>query len=247
MKRLAKIYSGLGRLRALRSTVRLTSAGSWILSILLWTLAVAYLLDFWIRMARLSRGILLVVAVVVVGWALVRYLLPAMRVRESDTALAVLVDQRQGMQSDLVGAIQFEDAARRQYGSAELREAVIDYIGAAGGSMDFLGGFSPEARRRLFLRLIVFAITAGVCAIPIVMYPAHTAAFLNRRVRHSGPRWSRTDQDSWSSLRRQTGAVQHQPPPGRSAIQLHQPQRFISPLLGHLAGSRKAIPQPAYP
>ena len=46
MKRLPKVRQGLARLRLFRSTVRLGVMGSTVLSILLWALAVAFVLDY---------------------------------------------------------------------------------------------------------------------------------------------------------------------------------------------------------
>ena len=179
MKRLARVYSGLGRLRILRSMVRLGGAGSMVLSILLWTLAAAFLLDFWIRMGRLERGIMLILAAGVVAWGIVWYLLPALRVRESDTALAVMIDRQQGMHSDLVAAIQFEDPRRRQYGSGDLRDAVIEYTGDAAGSLSFVEGLSAA---QMAVRMAIFAATALVCAALVFGWPGpgNAAAFLNR-------------------------------------------------------------------
>lgn len=174
---LSRVYSGLGRLRLLRTTVRLGSACSMVLSILLWALAAAFLLDLWIRMGRIERGIVLAGAIVLVGWAILRYLVPALLVHESDTALAVMVDHQQRMHSDLVAAIQFEDPVRAQYGSGDLREAVIEYTGEAAGSLSFLEGVSGG---RLGVRLAILAVTLAACAVPAAMFPKHTEVFLNR-------------------------------------------------------------------
>ena len=179
MKRLPKIRSGLGRLRLFRSTVRLGMMGFMVLSIVLWAMAGAFLLDFWIHMDQLERIIVLLGVIGVAGWALVRYFLPALHVHESDTALAVLVDGMHGMHSDLVGAIQFDDEARPQYGSEQLREAVIEYTGQAAGELNFLEGFS---RKELFNRMLVFVITAVICLGPAVVYSKYTGAFLKRMV-----------------------------------------------------------------
>lgn len=177
MKRLPKVRSGLARLRLSRLTVRLGTMGSTVLSILLWTLAAAFALDFWIRMDRLERSIVLIAVLGVVVWTIVRYLLPVLKVHESDTVLAVMVDTKHGMHSDLVAAIQFDDEGRRQYGSTELREAVVEYTGEAAGGLNFLEGFS---RRDLSRRLIVFVVTAAICVIPGTIYSGYTGAFLNR-------------------------------------------------------------------
>lgn len=177
MKRLPKVRSGLARLRLFRLTVRLGTMGSAVLSILLWTLAAAFALDFWIRMDRLERSIVLIAVLGVVVWTIVRYLLPALKVHESDTALAMMVDTKHGMHSDLVAAIQFDDENRFQYGSTELREEVVEHTGKAAGGLNFMEGFP---RKELSRRLIVFLITAAICLVPGTIYSGHTGAFLNR-------------------------------------------------------------------
>ena len=179
MKRLPKIRSGLARLRLFRSTVRLGMMGSTVLSILLWAMAGAFLLDFWIHMDQLERIIVLLGVIGVAGWAFVRFLVPALKGHESDTALAVLVDGMHGMHSDLVGAIQFDDENRPQYGSRQLRDAVVEYTGQAAGDLNFLEGFS---RKELFNRLLMFVITAVICLAPAVVYSKYTGAFLKRMV-----------------------------------------------------------------
>ena len=139
MKRLPKVSSGLARLRLFRSTLRFGIVGSSVLSILFWTLVVAFALDYFlIRMGRLERSIVLVAVIAVMVWTVIRYLLPALKVHESDTALAVMVDERHGMHSDLVAAIQFDDEGRLQYGSTELRDAVVEHTARSAADLNFL-------------------------------------------------------------------------------------------------------------
>jgi hypothetical protein len=177
MKRLPKIRSGLARLRMFRSTVRLGMMGSTVLTIILWTLAVAFLLDFWIQMGQLERFIVLVAVLTVMIWAFAKFLAPVMKVSESDTALAVMVDNMHGMHSDLVGAIQFADDDRPQYGSERLREAVVENTGETAGTMNFLEGFS---RKEMFQRIGIFAATALICLGPAVAFGNYTGTFLKR-------------------------------------------------------------------
>lgn len=177
MKRLQKIHAGLARLRLYRSTVRFGIMGSTVLSTLLWALAAAFALDFAIRMDPLSRGIVLVALIGVAVWTVIRHLLPAVNIHESDTALAVLVDRRHSMHSDLVAAIQFDDEGRPQYGSTNLREAVIEQTRRQAAGLTFLAGFS---RKEFLRRLLVFLITVAICLPLAVIYSGHTTAFLNR-------------------------------------------------------------------
>ncbi|MBT3200682.1 MAG: hypothetical protein HN350_12285 [Phycisphaerales bacterium] len=177
MKRLPKIRSGLARLRLFRSTVRLGMMGSTAFSIVLWAMAAAFLLDFWIHMGQLERLIVLVLVVALSAWAMLRYLVPALKVYESDTSLAVMVDDIHGMHSNLVGAIQFDDEDRSQFGSGQLRNAVVEHTGKVVGGMNFLEGFS---RKELVRRLGIFAVTAVICLGPAVVFSQYTGAFLKR-------------------------------------------------------------------
>jgi hypothetical protein len=177
MKRLDNVHAKLGRLRRSRATVRLGAAASRVLTVLLWALAAAFLLDYSMRMGQLERGIVLVVVAVVLVRTVARHLVPALQLRESDSLLAVLVDRRQGTHSDLVAAVQFGDGVRPQYGSAGLREAVVDGTVEKAGGLNFLEGFSRAALAR---RLAVFAVTAAVCLAPAVAFSGHAGAFLNR-------------------------------------------------------------------
>ena len=177
MKKLTLVHSGLRRLRRFRSTVRMGSAWSVTFSIVLWALAGAFLLDFWIRMGRLERAILLLAVAAAAAWAVGRYLLPALRVRESEVSLALLVERQQGLNSDVVAALQFADGHRAQFGSSALREAVVDCTAEASGSLSFLEGFSRE---QLLRRMGIMILTAVCVVLPAAAFPAHTRTFINR-------------------------------------------------------------------
>jgi len=179
MKRLPKVRRGLARLRLFRSTVRLGVMGSTVLSVLLWALAAAFVLDYKTDMDALERSIVLVGVIAVAIWTFRRYILPALKVRESDAALAVLVDVKRGLHSNLVAAIEFDDEDRPQYGSEQLRQEVVENTGRSASGMDFLEGFS---RRELTHRLLVFVVTVAICLVLSVLYSSHAGAFLNRLV-----------------------------------------------------------------
>jgi len=177
MSRLASIQSGLDRVRRLRTAVRIGSAASVFISVLLWLLLIAFALDVWTNMSRVERFVLLLFIVPTLVWVFRRWLLPALRVYEDDVQLALVVERNQGISSDLVAAMQFEDAKRRQYGSNELREAVIDYTSEAAFDLDFLEGFS---RQRLAYRSIFASAMLFFCLGIAATYPGHVGAFFNR-------------------------------------------------------------------
>jgi hypothetical protein len=130
-------------------------------------------------MSKLERFVVLLLIVPTIVWAFRRYLLPALRCYESDVQLAMVVEKNQGISGDLVAAIQFEDPTRPQYGSAALREAVIDYTSEAAFDLDFLEGFSRKqlSRRAIFASSTLFFFMAVLAA-----YPGHAMAFFNRLV-----------------------------------------------------------------
>ena len=177
MKRLAAIRSGLRRLRHARAAARLSSALSVVVSVLLWALMAAFLLDFGVRMDRLERAVVLLATAGISAWAVMRYLLPAARTHESDGVLALMVDRQRGLQSDVIAAIQFDDDGRRQYGSTRLRDAVVARTAQASGQFDFLEGFS---RGQLGRRLAIFGLSVAICAGPGIVFRGHAAAFFNR-------------------------------------------------------------------
>ena len=122
----------------------------------MWLLLIAYALDVSSNMSRLERAILLLFIVPTIFWAVRRWLVPALRLYESDVQLALVVERNQGISSDLVAAMQFEDTSRQQYGSNELRDAIIDYTSEVALELDFLEGFS---RQRLAYRSIFASAT----------------------------------------------------------------------------------------
>jgi hypothetical protein len=88
-----------------------------------------------------------------------------------------MVERQQGIGSDLVAALQFSDERRSQFGSGDLRQAVIDYTDEVSGSLNYLEGFSREELTR---RMLVLAVTCLVCVLPVAFMPGHVSAFANR-------------------------------------------------------------------
>ena len=177
MAQLATLQSGLNRVKRFRTSVRLGSAWSVVLSALLWALLSASLLDVAMRMGKLERVIVLFGVVGFVVWLVKKYLLPAMQVRDEMIALALMVERQQGIGSDLVAALQFSDRKRNQYGSGDLRQAVVDYTDEVSEGLDYLDGFD---KRQLHQRLIVLVATILFVVTPVIAWPGHAQAFVNR-------------------------------------------------------------------
>ncbi|MFT5127487.1 MAG: hypothetical protein ACI8W8_001090 [Rhodothermales bacterium] len=176
---LSPLRKGLARVRALRSTVRLGSAFSLALSIILWILLAAFALDVLAHMGKLERVIILVVTAVAIVRSFTKLILPALATKESEIDIALLVESKQGISSELVAALQFEDSNRSQFGSDSLRDAVVADTAKIAPSLDYLDGFSRAQLRR---NLIIFSITVVVTLIPVIATPRFVDAFADRFV-----------------------------------------------------------------
>jgi hypothetical protein len=174
---LTALRKGLARVRALRTSVRLGSAFSRAASIILWILLAAFVLDVLAHMGILERVIILAIT----GFALIRcftrLVLPALAVKESEIDIALLVESKQGISSELVAALQFEDSQRAQFGSTPLRDAVVADTAKIAPSLDYLDGFSRAELRK---NLIIFAITVIATLVPVATIPGFVDAFANR-------------------------------------------------------------------
>ncbi|MEX2216975.1 MAG: hypothetical protein WD768_22880 [Phycisphaeraceae bacterium] len=177
MPRLATLQSGLARLRRYRSSVRNGSALAVLACVALWVLLGAFVLDVLLHMGIIERVIVLLFFVGAIIHTARKYVAPALRVNEDAVQLALMVERQQGIGSDLVAAIQFADTSSPQYGSADLREAVISCTDEVSGNLNYLEGFS---RQQLFNRAMLLGATLLLVAIPVIVLPAHVAAFLNR-------------------------------------------------------------------
>jgi hypothetical protein len=178
-QQLTPLRKGLARVRALRSTVRLGSAFSRALSIILWILLAAFILDVLAHMGKLERIIILGITVFAIIRCVTKLILPALAVKESEIDIALLVESKQGISSELVAALQFEDGQRNQFGSDSLRDAVVADTAKISLSLDYLDGFSRAELRR---NLIICAITVLATLVPIIAAPAFVDAFADRFV-----------------------------------------------------------------
>jgi hypothetical protein len=157
--------------------VRQGAAWSAVATAIVWSLAVLFVLDVQFEFGIPERAILLVLAVGGTIWAAWKYAVPLLRVRESEEDTALLVERQQQIDSDLIAAIQFERQEAASWGSAQLEQAVIDYVAQVGRGIDVFAGFSAALLRR---RAGILAASLVVVIAVAAVYPAHTAAFLQR-------------------------------------------------------------------
>jgi len=174
---LAHIHDAITRLRRLRTIVRLGSAAARVAAIALAGLLGVFLLDWLTDAGQIERAILMLLYLAGLAWCVKRYLIPALRTREADSDLALLIERRQGIDTDLVAAVQFADPARSQFGSPSLRAAVVSYVEEVLPNLDLLEGFDTKPMRP---HLALAGAAVAVWLVLAILAPAHVAAFAGR-------------------------------------------------------------------
>ncbi len=103
--------------------------------------------------------------------------MPLLQEHEDDIEVALLVERNQGIDSDLVAAMQFESPEAAGWGSRQLEAEVISAVASLGSSVNVFSGFSREMMIR---RGAVLAATAGVVLLLVLLFPRHAEVFFNR-------------------------------------------------------------------
>jgi hypothetical protein len=177
MTRLSTLRAQLASLRRARMTVRQAAAWSAVAVAGLWTVAILFALDVQFEFGRFERAILLVAAIGLVVWAARRFALPYLGVTETEEDMALLVERRQQIDSDLIAAIQFESPQAGTWGSPQLEGAVIDYVAQVGRGINVFDGFSASD---LWRRGGLLAGTLFAALVLTAIYPGHVWAFAQR-------------------------------------------------------------------
>lgn len=175
--KLATLRSRLSSLRRTRAAVRWGSAVCAPVAFALWLLAAAFWCDWSFDLAITLRALVLVGWVAGGIWAVRRFAWPLIRVSESDQDIALLVEQQHKIDSDLVAALQFEQAKAAEWGSSRLEQAVVDYVAEFSPSLDVYQGFSY---RPLPNRAAILGMTMLILAGFALAFPGHATAFWNR-------------------------------------------------------------------
>lgn len=162
-----------------RETVRLGSAWSATLIAVCWSIVVLFLIDFRFELSGLQRLCMLAVAAGAVYWTFRRYTEPMLGTSEDQLDIALMVERQQGIDSDLVAALQFEQPEAEQWGSEQLEGAVVDYVADFSKGLNIFEGFSRE---QLFRRAGTLLFSLAVIGGAIWVFPQHAGAFFNRMV-----------------------------------------------------------------
>jgi hypothetical protein len=175
--KLGILRSQLHRLQRKRAFVRWGSAACALSMILLWSLATAFLGDWSFHLAREWRMAVLAGWIAIGLLALKSIIWPLLFMRETIEDMALIVETRNKIDSDLVAALQFENPPASTWGSKRLADAVVDYVAEFSPSLNVFEGFSyrPLPKRAMGL-LATLAIIGGI----VFAFPEHASAFWNR-------------------------------------------------------------------
>ena len=229
---LAPLRSRLAAVRKRRSAIRWVAAISILGFTGLAVVAAAFATDWLLSLSRAGRAGLLLAAGGTLAWVFSRHVRPWLRVHESDLDIAMEVELQQGIDSDLVAALQFEEPGSNAWGSGALRAAVVDYV-AEFGQRWTIPSQVPHASLRRRLGWLAAALV-GIAA-AVAMRPDFAAAFVNRMLLGSAHYPTRT---TIASLTIGGNAVD--PTPGASVTvtsPLGQPLDFEVGLVGEQPAS----------
>jgi len=126
MNELKLLKSRLLGLQMRRRTASWIAAIAAVLAITLSGLIVAFGIDVAFHLGHVERVIILICWSALTLWALFRFVGPLFSDHETLADIALAIEERQGIPSELIAALQFEDKKRCQYGLEGLRSAVVN-------------------------------------------------------------------------------------------------------------------------
>lgn len=176
-KQLDGLRSELNRLRNTRQMVRGISGLAVLLQSTLLILAGGFLLDWLLDMSPAQRFILLTLMGVAMVWCYRRLVRPWFGQDDDLIELALNVEQKHGIDNDLVSALQFESPQARNWGSVQLESAVITQVAELTPQLDVFEGTSFADFKR---RLITLAVATSVLVLVSGLFPDYFHAYLNR-------------------------------------------------------------------
>lgn len=175
--RLAPLRRQLAALHRARHSTRLVAAWSVVALAIVTAFASLWALDVRFELSVAQRLVMLALAAAFVAWVYRKFAADLLAKRETIFEVALLVERRHQIDTDLVAALQFESPEANQWGSSQLEAAVIDQVALKGERLEVFDGFSREqATRRaswFLLALVGLAVVAG-------FFPGHARVFWNR-------------------------------------------------------------------
>ena len=174
---LGQLRSQLTRLRNTRQMVRGISGLSLLLQSAMLIMVGGFLLDWLLDMSTAQRCILLTLMAVVLGWSFRRFVKPWFGHDDDLIELAIDVEQRHGLDNDLVSAIQFEQPEAANWGSTQLESAVITQVAELTPDLKVFEGLSFADFKR---RMIFLAVAVALPTVASGLFPGYFHAYLNR-------------------------------------------------------------------
>jgi hypothetical protein len=174
--RLAVLRSRIAEVGRRRRLMRRLSVASRVALAVVIAAVALFLVDWLFAPGRLARLLMIGVAaagVARVCWRLWRGGLVA---RESEADVALLIEKQEGIDSDLVAALEFARGAAAA-GSADLRDAVVEYVADYGRSWQMPRQPVDAKLRR---RLSWLAVAVGIVGAAVAMRPDFAATFVRR-------------------------------------------------------------------
>lgn len=175
--RLAALRNRIDGVRRQQALVRRVAGYSTLALAVVAAIIAALLLDWLFALSRTGRGMLLVAIAAGLFLAHRRFVRPWLAVRQSDIDVALAIEKCQGIDSDIVAALEFDRPDSAAWGSADLRTAVIDYVADFGRSWQ-IPREVPGAS--VLKRLAWLAVTAGGLIVAAVLRPDVATAFVDR-------------------------------------------------------------------
>lgn len=177
MSQLVALQNRLTAFRHRRQLVRWGMAWMALATGVLAVLISWFALDVAFELSVAQRVAILVLGIAAVIWATKRFVVPWLRLHETDTDVALFVQSQHGIDSDLVAALQFERTGAGRWGSPDLQAAVVRKVAELSPHLDVAKGFDhgPFLRRARWLgAVLVLAIVIAL------LYPRHVAVFFSR-------------------------------------------------------------------
>ena len=174
---LPHLRTHLSRLRRSRWITRATCGLFAVALAVGWLLLAAFAADWSLHFGRGERAALLAALVAAAAWAYFRWLHRPLRQIESPLELALRLERQEVIDSDLVAALQFDDAQSGHFGSKVLEQSVI----ARAAAIRPLPALAkePAARRLPRLSIAVLATLAVMLAVAF-LFPGEVGAFASR-------------------------------------------------------------------
>ncbi len=174
---LGRLRSELTRLRNTRQMIRGISGLSLLLQSALLIFVGGFLADWALDMSTAQRCILLTLMIAVLVWSIRKFVKPWFGQTDDLIELALNVEQRHGLDNDLVSALQFEQPEASHWGSAQLESAVITQTAELTPQLKVFEGLSIHDFKR---RMIILAIVVALPTLASGLFPGYFYAYLNR-------------------------------------------------------------------